>query len=71
MFYITKSRGPVGDGIMQYTTDLKNIYIHLSGECVRSIFQNFVTCYSLLYQPQRELSSPEQRNSLLQLGICI
>ena len=71
--FITKSRGPIGrdgNGIMQYTTDLKNIYIHLSGECVRSIFQNFVTCYSPLYQPQRELSSPEQRNSLLQLGIC-
>ena len=46
---------------MQYTTDLTNVYVHLSEDCVRSVFPNFVACYSSL--------SREQSNSLLQLGI--
>ena len=49
---------------MQYTTNLQNVYFHLSEECVRSVFPNFVACYSPLYQPHRELLSPEQSNSL-------
>ena len=46
---------------MQYTTDLTNVCAHLSEDCVRSVFPNFVACYSPL--------SREQSNSLLQLGI--
>ena len=64
--FITKSRRPIGrddTGIMQYTTDLKNVYLHLSVDCVRSVFPNFVACYSSLYQAHRELLSPEQSNS--------
>ena len=29
------------NSIMQYTTDLKNVYIHVSEECVRSCFAEF------------------------------
>ena len=54
---------------MQNTTDLRNVYFHLLKDCVRSAFSNFVACYFPLYQPHRELLSPEQSNSLLQLGI--
>ena len=36
---------------------------------VKSVFPNFIACYLALYQPCRELLSPEPSNSLLQLGI--
>ena len=49
--------------------DLENVNFHLSENCVRSVFPNFVPCYFPLYQPHRELLSLEQSNSLSQLGI--
>ena len=39
---------------------LKNVYFHLSEDCVRSFFLNFVACYSPIYQPRCELLPPEQ-----------
>ena len=59
--------------IMAYvnTTDLKNVYFHFPENCVRSVLPNFVAFYSPLYQPHRELLSPEQSNSLLQFGIYL
>ena len=54
---------------MQYTTDLKNVYSHLSEDYLRSVLPNFVAWYSPLCQPYHELLSPKQSNSLLQLGI--
>ena len=54
---------------MQGNPDLKNVYSYLLGYCVRSDFPNFVVCNFPLYQPHRELLSPEHSNSLLQLGI--
>ena len=47
------------NGIMPYTTDLKNVYFHLSEYCERSVFSNFIACCSCLYQPHCELLSPE------------
>ena len=72
--FITKSRWQLGrddTGIMQYTTDLKNVYFHHSEDCVRSLSPSFVKCYSPLYQAHRELLSPEQISSLFQLAIYI
>ena len=55
---------------MQNPNDSKNVYFHLSEDSVRSVSSNFVACYSPLYQPHRNLLSPEQNNSLLnKLGI--
>ena len=54
---------------MQYTTDLKKMSTFSFQKTVRSIFPNFVAYYSPLYQPHRELLSPEQSNPLLQLGL--
>ena len=41
---------------------LKNVYFHFLEDCVRFVFPNFITCFSPLYQPHRELLSPEQGN---------
>ena len=70
--FITKSRGPIGrydNGIMQYTTDLKNVYFRVTEDCVRPVFPNFVACFFPLYQPHRQLLSSQQSNSLMQLFI--
>ena len=57
---------------MQYATDSKDVDFHLSEDGVRSVFPNFVACYSPLYQLHSELLSPKQSNFLLQLGIpCV
>ena len=54
---------------MLNTTDLKNVYFHLSEDCAWSVFPNFAACYPSLYQSHRELLSPGESNSLFQLGI--
>ena len=54
---------------MQYTTYLKNLYFHLSEDCVGYVFPNFVACCSRLYQTHSELLSSEESNSMLRLGI--
>ena len=46
--FIVKSRRPIGrddTGIRQCTTDLENVCFHLSEDCVRSVFPNFVPLY--------------------------
>ena len=46
--FIAKSRRPIGrddTGIRQCTTDLENVCFHLSEDCVRSVFPNFVPLY--------------------------
>ena len=58
------------NGIMQYTPDFKKCLLSFVGRLCKIYFPTF--CYMLsppLYQPHRELLSPEQSNSLLQFGI--
>ena len=55
---------------MQYK-NFKNVYFHLLEDSVRSIFLNFVACYSTLYQPHHKLLSPEQRNSFISTSLQI
>ena len=47
----------------------KNVYFHFLEDCVRFVFQILLHALPPLYQPHRELLSPEQSNSLLQFGI--
>ena len=70
-YNVTEKRfiGRGDNDIVQNTTDLRNVNFHLSEDCVRSVFPNFVGCYSPLYQLHRELLSSEQSNSLSQLDI--
>ena len=51
LFFITKSRRSIGhneNGLLVYTDELRNVHFHFNEDCIRMVFQNFITCYSPL-----------------------
>ena len=65
---LTKSRRPISrddNGIMQYATDSKIFDFHLSEDCVRSVFPNFVSCYSPFMSTSSQIIVTETKQLLV------
>ena len=74
LFFITKSRSLISrnkNWLLVYTVDLRNLYFHLNENCVRIVFQNFITCYFPVCPPHIPLLNNDQCQRLPGLDIEI